>query len=252
MEHRLPQFHARGVPVERVFLHHHRVVDAPFPEHERPVADEAAGLRPVALAAHVGVVFFERGAVDGIERVLREQREPERRALLERDLEGPRIRRAETDGGKVVRPALAVVLRACHPIRVDGHFRPELGLDDTAEAVEKIRRGEWVAVAPLQAGPQVEGVRAPIGGNVPAFRRAGQDRFAIGRKIHQPLKQRGDDVGLRVAGGDAGVEVARLRAVADVEDLLAVADLDGRLAPVAAGGEQRDQQRGGGKFRGHV
>ena len=182
-----------------------------------------------------------------VERILRQQREPEGRPLLERGDEGQRVRRGKAHGADVMEPALAVVLPADDPVAVDGKFRAQFRLDDAPERVEEVGGGERVAVAPLQAGAHVEGVDPAVGRNVPALGRAGQDTMAVGRVVDQALEDGTEDVALRDADGGVRVEVARFGAVAEVENLLAVADFDGGFAPVAAGEDDQGKQ---GKNRG--
>ena len=228
-----------GVPVGRIFLAHDGVVGAPRAEPERAVAHHVAGAGPVGFAVEVTVVFFDGRARHRVERTERQQAEHERRAFLERDHECLRIGRGETDGGKIMRAAFAVVLRTSDPVRVDGIFRAEFRLDDAAEAVEEIVGGQGIAVAPLQAGAQVERVRLAVGRNVPAFRRPGHDAAAIRRVLDQPFKECAEDRVFRAADSGGGVEIARFGGVADVENPRALAAVGGGFVPAATGREQK-------------
>ncbi len=148
----LVEANLRGVPVMGIFFYGEVLALAPFAEAERAVADERSGARPAGAAVIEGAGFFHGSGVDGEPGVGAQQREKVGGRLRERDLERGGVEGAEADLSEVGELALGVGLGVFDGVKNVFVFGGEGGRERAAETVEKITRGERVAVGPTGGG----------------------------------------------------------------------------------------------------
>ena len=222
------QRHALGVEEARIPAQFHHRLRPPVMERERAVGNHDTGFRP-AVASGLDDMPGNRIA-GGVDEALGEERERLRQLHHQFVVAGgASAQRSQWRGA-------GVHFRGA-PNRVHevGEARRGVWIQQTAEGIHEIRRGERVAVRPLAVAPQLERPSEAVPAHAPTGRGAGHDGAAgvEGGEAHEEIVQDGLFEAQVVA-----VRVQRLR-------LAAVADTHIRAHRGFAGGGRRRGQAGG-------